>query len=186
MNHTNTPRRTALLLILLALVGLFAPVESAQADVGPKPSMDFAFVYETGQPLTIVEGQQMQCEEPDCADAEPLEELGPQGIRCTAEACSSMAYGYTTYNQLVIAFSDGITRTSDVFTSGTMRSNYRVTVREDDLQVERVGGGGAAWPFLWILLGGPVGTGGVILIGLLGLAGVAWLILGSRRNKDRD
>jgi hypothetical protein len=157
-------------LILLALVALFAPIESAQADVGPKPSMDFEFVYETGEPLTIIEGEQMQCEEPDCADAEPLEEIGPQGLRCTEEACSSSSYGYATYNQLVIGFSDGVTRTSDVFSSGTMRTEYRVSVHEDGLEVERVKAEGGL-PVVWVVVGRLLGTALVILLGVLLLIG---------------
>ena len=170
-------RRTALLLILLALVGLFAPVQFTQADVGPKPSMDFEFVYETEKPLGIVEGQQMQCEAPDCADAEPLEEVGPNSFWCTGGRCSSRSYGYTTYNQLVIEFSDGVTRTSDIFSGGTMKNEYRVTIREDDLKVERVTDGGPRLPFLWILLARLIGTPLAILLGIIVLAGVTWRIL---------
>lgn len=172
----STAQRMALLLILLALGGLFAPTATTEADVGPKPSMEFEFVYETGEPLTIVDGEQMQCKEPDCADAEPLEQLGPQGLRCTEEACSSSSYGYATYNQLVIQFSDGVTRTSDVFSSGTMRTEYRVSVHEDGLEVERVKGG-AGLPLVWIYVGRLLGTALVITLGsLLLIGGLLYLL----------
>jgi hypothetical protein len=39
--------------------------------------MDFEFVYEIEEPVSIVDGKHTQCEEPDCADAESLEEVGP-------------------------------------------------------------------------------------------------------------
>jgi len=185
MSHdASAARRIALLPILLALVGLIAPIDSAQADVGPKPSMDFDFVYETEEPLGIVGGQQMQCEEPDCADAEPLEEVGPNSFRCSGGRCSSRSYGYTTYNQLVIEFSDGVTRTSDIFSGGTMKNEYRVTVREDDLQVERVTGGGPRLPFLWVMLARLVGTWGAIVLGIIVLAGVTWRIVEAWGGED--
>jgi hypothetical protein len=175
MNHNRgTRQRIVVLLIVASLLGLLAPIGAAQADVGPKPSMSFEFVYQTEEPLTIVDGEQMQCEEPDCADAEPLEDLGPQRLRCTATSCSSTAYGYTTYNQLVVKFSDGVTRTSGVFSGGTMRNEYRVTVREDDLQVEHVRSGRAGWPILWAFLAGLIGTPLLILLGLALLVTGVW------------
>jgi hypothetical protein len=168
-----------LAIVLLLLLGLIVPSQVTWGDVGPRPSMDFEFVYETEEPLRIVEGQQMQCEEPDCADAEPLEEVGPQGLHCTDEACSSTSYGYATYNQLVIQFSDGITRTSGVFSSGTMRTDYRVTVHEDGLEVERVKGGRPRLPFVWTLIGRLLGTALAIPLGLLLLMGALLYVLGA-------
>jgi len=144
--------------------------------VGPKPSMDFAFVYETEEPLSIVAAQQMQCEKADCSDAEPLRELGPQGIQCTETSCSSMAHGYSTYNRLVIQFSDGVTRTSDAFSSGTMRTHYRVTVQEDGLKVEPVKAG-IGLPRVWVWVGRLVGPALAIPLGLLLLMGALLTIL---------
>ena len=158
------------LLISVTLLSLSIPLRVAQADVGPKPSMDFEFVYETDEPLSIVDGKQMQCEEPDCADAEPLEEVGPNRFWCTGDHCSSSSYGYTTYNQLVVQFSDGVTRTSGVFSGGTIKNEYRVTVHEDRLEVERVKAG-VGPPFVWVLVGRLLGTTLAILLGLLLLMG---------------
>jgi len=169
--------RVASLIILLTVTELTLAAWPARADIGPKPSMDFEFVYETPERLTIVDGEQMQCEQPDCVDAEPLEELGPQGLHCTDEACSSTSYGYATYNQLVIQFSDGVTRVSDVFSSGTMRTDYRVTVRQDSLEIERVKRGRGRLPFVWTLVGRLLGTAVVIPLGLLLLVGVLLFVL---------
>ncbi len=170
-------------LVVLIIVGLWAGSRPVRADVGPKPSMEFRFVYEIeGQPA-IVEGQQMQCEEPDCADAQPLEELGPQRFYCSGVTCSSMAYGYTTYNQLVIRFSDGVTRTSNVFSGGTMRATYRVTVRADDLVVERVGTNSGSEPLLWRVFGTLGGGAVAFLLGLMVLTLTIWWILKARRSE---
>jgi hypothetical protein len=184
MYGTNTVHRVALFLILLTLTGLIDPPGAAQADAGPKPSMEFEFVNETDEPLSIVDGEQMQCEQPDCVGAEPLEEVGPNTFWCTGHHCTSSAYGYTTYNQLVIQFSDGVTRTSNVFTSGMMQTSYRVTVVEEDLKVERITRERAQWPLLWVLLGQTGGSGGAVLLGLLLLLCIVWLILRAWRTEE--
>jgi hypothetical protein len=156
----------------------------AHADVGPKPSMEFRFVYEIEGEPAIVAGQQMQCEEADCADAQPLEELGPQRFYCSGITCSSMAYGYTTYNQLVIRFSDGVTRTSNVFSGGTMQSTYRVTVRADDLVVEHVGANRATEPLLWRVFGQLGGGAVAFLLGIALAALTVWLVLKAWRSEE--
>ncbi|MEA3397898.1 MAG: hypothetical protein U9R05_10590, partial [Chloroflexota bacterium] len=115
---------------------LLVLVPAARADIGPKPTLDFEFVYETGTPLTITGGELLQCDEATCAAGEPLQELGPQRFSCTENACTSMAYGYSDYAQLVIRFSDGVTRKSQVFAIKRFHAHCRVTVREDDLWVE--------------------------------------------------
>lgn len=178
-------RSTVILLLIVLSLTAILPRPHLQADVGPKPSMTFDLVFETAEPLEVVEGQQMQCEEADCSDARPLEELGPQSFRCNEGSCSSVAYGYTTYNRLVLTFSDGVTRTSNVFTSGTMNSRYRVTVREDDLRVRRVGGGRGGEPFLWVPLGSVPGTAAAVLFGVALLVITVWLaILAHRKGED--
>ena len=129
-----------LLLLPGLLVALLFLPAAASADIGAKPEMTFDFVYETEEPLTIVDGEQWQCDTPSCAEPRRLEDAGPQGFRCTATECTSVAYGYSDYNRLVIEFSDGVTRESNVFETRSFNNEYRVTVRQDDLQVERTGG----------------------------------------------
>jgi hypothetical protein len=120
---------TVLLLLILAL----SPASTVLADTGPKPSMGFTF---TGEPVTIVSGILYECEQSDCSDAAPLEELGPQGFYCDAESCSAVAYGFAHYHQIEIEFSDGTTRQSNVFETAGFDSEYTVTVRPADLLVE--------------------------------------------------
>ena len=170
--------------LCLVLCPLWQPPVVLHADVGPKPTMTFNVVFETERPLEIVGGQQMQCEAADCSDARPLEKLGPQAFHCDEDSCSSMAYGYATYNQLVLTFSDGVARTSNVFSSGMMNSTYRVTVREKDLHVERVREGRAAEPLLWALIGRSAGTAAAVLFGAALLTITVWLIVRAWRTKD--
>lgn len=126
-----------LLFFLLAAssVGFFWPL-AVRADLGPKPSMDFEFVYATETALTIVDGQQIVCEQSDCGDGVPLEQAGPQGFSCGENSCSSLAYSYGgNYSRLVITFSDGKTRTSNIFYNESFAPTFTVTVADDALTV---------------------------------------------------
>ncbi len=126
-----------LFFILISLLAL-VPAGAASADTGPKPSMDFQFRQEmTGEPpLTITSGILFECGNPDCSDASPLEEAGPQGFTCAAISCHAVAYGFAPYHQLEIEFSDGMTRQSNVFETAGFDSSYTVTIRPGDLLVE--------------------------------------------------
>lgn len=134
MNHLSL-RRLLLLIILLVVI---LPVGRARADLGPKPTVEFAFeqAFE-GEPVTIVSGILMQCDQPDCADAHPLpENMGPQHFTCEGLTCSGLAYGFTDYGQLKITFSDGKVRQSNVFAITNFNAHYDVTINKNDLVVK--------------------------------------------------
>lgn len=121
------------ILVLFLLVLFFLPSQIARADTGPKPTMEFSF---TGEPVTIVSGTLYECDQSDCSDAAPLGEFGPQRLTCEANRCSALAYGFSAYHKLEIEFSDGKTRSSNVFQTAGFDSVYTVTVRPVDLLVE--------------------------------------------------
>ena len=131
------PKVSRLFVFFLALLVLLSP-QVALADTGPKPSMDFQFRQEmTGEtPLTITSGILYECEQPDCSDGTPIEEVGPQGFRCAVNSCSAVAYGFAPYHRIAIKFSDGKTRQSHIFETAGFDSSYLVTIRPDDLLVE--------------------------------------------------
>jgi hypothetical protein len=107
------------------------------ADTGPKPTMEFQFKFDPNvEESTIVSGILFECDESDCSDAQPLEELGPQRLRCDAFSCNALAYGFSTYHRLENQFSDGTIRQSNIFETASFESIYTVTVRPDDLLVE--------------------------------------------------
>lgn len=170
MRYNSCPKRclvsNMVILMVVILASLVIPLR-IRADIGAKPSMEFQFVLETDAPLTIVEVTLLQCNDAACSDAQPLPEAGPQRITCTQDQCSSMAYGYTDYNRLVIRFSDGVTRQSNVFGKKHFDADYRVTVRENDMLVEETGG--RTNPMVLILLGSFVGVGiaGLLIIAML-------------------
>jgi hypothetical protein len=63
-----------------------------------------------------------------------------------------------------------VTRTSGVFSGGTMKNKYRVIVREDGLEVERVKRG-VGLPRVRVWVGRLVGPACAIPLGLLILVG---------------
>ncbi len=128
-------------LVVVAGVVLLLPVASARADIGPKPSMEFSFEYGI-EPVPIVGGQLIECEDAACETSKPLESVGPQGFTCTENGCSSLSYGYAPYHKLVIEFEDR-TRESNVFTKRASEASFSVIVSETDLEVEEVRGAGS-------------------------------------------
>lgn len=133
MRRISLLYRLGLVLLLLLLAQPPAPV---QADIGPKPGMDFEFEFQ-GEKQAILGGELLECEKEDCSDGEPLRQVGPQHFTCTETECNSTAYGYKPYHKLVIQFSDR-TRQSNVFTKRGSSASFKVTVRPDDLWVEEV------------------------------------------------
>lgn len=131
----------------LIVAGLLAiiPTYSTFADTGPKPSMNFTFIFETTPAPEVSSGTLLECSDAACATSEPLKQLGPQHFDCSTSLCSSIAYGYSEYQRLVIEFSDGITRTSNVFTKTKFAADYKVSVYADRLEVVEQAGG-ASWP----------------------------------------
>ena len=126
------------LLILPLFLQVFIPIHVTFADTGPKPTMEFTFNQELpGEPLTIISGILYECNQSNCSDAAPLEEVGPQGLYCEPQNCRAIGYGFATYHRLEIEFSDEVTRQSNIFETAGFDSKYTVTVRPDDLLVER-------------------------------------------------
>jgi hypothetical protein len=115
---------------------LLLPVTTARADIGQKPTMDFSFEYQI-DPVDIVEGQLIECEDANCENGRPLEQIGPQHFTCMATSCSSMAYSYADYHKLIVTFADR-TRESNVFSSEAYEAAFKVIVLESSLQVEEV------------------------------------------------
>jgi hypothetical protein len=138
--------------LLLFSLQVLLPTQVALADTGPKPTMDFTFRQElTGRPVTITSGILYECEQSNCSDAAPLQELGPQRLTCEANSCSAPAYGFAPYHKLEIEFSDGKSRQSNTFETAGFDSRYTVTVRQEDLLVEAQFSPGVL-PSLWIII----------------------------------
>ena len=164
-------------LILLVFWISCLPFQTASADVGPKPSMDFTFTQKfPGAPVSIVSGTLFECQQSDCSDAKALPQLGPQRFSCEAASCHALAYGFSDYHRLEIQFSDGKTRQSNVFKTSEFNATYKVTIRQDDLLVEPNISLGTTSPYIFILL---------CCCCLLGVAAVVVIVIVivRRRNK---
>jgi hypothetical protein len=195
MLRKRTPTISATLALLLILTLTFTALginaKPVKADMGPKPSMEFTFESGDGVPeLSIVEGVMWECSDTTCAEAEILEELGPQGFSCGELACESMAYGYAAYHYLEITFSDGVTRQSNIFSKNHFDASYTVTITPDALVVEE--GRGRANPMvrtIVVALGGSLLFGGgaitmlVLLVLLIVKAGKEPLTFANHRGK---
>ena len=125
------------LAILLTLLIILMPQITVFADTGPKAEMTFTFQQKEGEPTNpkIETGTLYECNMSDCSDAAPLEEMGPQRFECAAYSCYSMAYGYADYFQLEIAFEDGVTRKSNIFTKNAFDAGYMVAINASSLSV---------------------------------------------------
>lgn len=164
-------RYIASLLLLLTLL----PTATDFADTGPKPSMEFTF---TGEDVTIVSGILYECDQADCSDAEPLEDIGPQGLYCETTSCRATAYGFAPYHILEIEFVDGTTRASNIFETAGFDSKYKVTVNPDDLLVEsQLNLEFITGTPLWVVL-----CCCAVMAGLLAVGGVVFFLRRRRTN----
>lgn len=175
-------RSLALLLAAMAMaIVVLAVPHPAYADVGPKPSMEFEFIQAAGAPVVIVEAVLLQCQDPDCLQSYPLEEIGPQRFLCNAGSCSSMAYGYAEYQRLQVKFSDGKTRQSNIFRKKYFEARYQVTVRPLDLLVEEQRG---SLNPLGVVLVSAIVVG--CLLGLIMIAMVAVIVFWAFKARQEE
>jgi hypothetical protein len=153
---------------LLLSVGFFSILPIRLTDTGPKPTMEFAFAQEAlATPVSIVSGILYECQQSDCSDARPLEELGPQRFTCSTDSCSALAYGFAPYHRIEIEFSDGKTRQSNIFETAGFDSRYQVTVNPEDLLVDALPSTPAPrWTMAVLLLCACALCGGVLLVAL--------------------
>jgi len=121
----------------LVAVGAMATSSAgvARADMGPKPSMTFAFTFaRAGQ--TIQSGVLLTCEDAGCVKPEPLPREGPQGFDCQPQSCFARAYGFRPYAMLALTMSDGRTLKSNVFNTQTLLGKFKVAVVAASLDVQ--------------------------------------------------
>jgi hypothetical protein len=132
----SLPIRRRLVGALLAAGGLvMTAVPAAHADMGPKPTMTFAFTFaKAGQ--SIRSGVLLTCEDAGCAKPEPLPREGPQGFDCQPQSCFARAYGFRTYAMLDLTMSDGRTLKSNVFNTQTLLGKFKVAVGAVGLDVQ--------------------------------------------------
>lgn len=134
-------RKIHWIVLPLFLFVLWFPQQAALADMGPKPQMDFEIVDKAGLGVTIQQAELLECDNEACLNSSTLEDFGPQGLYCQEMECSAWAYGFKDFHRLVVTFSDGVVRESNVFGKQYFNARYRVTIQPDSLLVEEVRGG---------------------------------------------
>lgn len=123
------------ILLFACLLTAFSPL---WGGIFPKPEMNFDFVYQTEQAPSIVPdtSEQIQCDDSQCMQSSPLGKYGLQKLYCSQDGCFSISYRYLPYQKLIIDFTDGVKRESNVFPAPKkLRDAFTVTVRENDLLV---------------------------------------------------
>ncbi len=136
--------RPAFILIITILAAaaflLLFPNSRASADIGPKPSMNFTFVFQ-GEAIPILEPKLLLCADQACSSYEVYK----GSFDCSDTGCFTFSptplklYSFAEYHKLVITFQDK-TRESNVFTKRNFGAAYRVAVGNDNLDVrERFG-----------------------------------------------
>jgi len=124
---------------LLLFIFLFISITPLWAGISPKPEMDFVLHYQTESKPAIRPdtSEQIQCEDNQCIQSQPLGEYGIQKLYCRPDGCFSIAYEYKPFQKLVLDFSDGVVRQSNVFrTPAKLRNSFTVHVRGTDLWIE--------------------------------------------------
>lgn len=124
---------------LFLFLALFVPFFPLQADVLPKPHVEFSFIYNT-EDKPLIDGlhsEQIQCEDNLCVQSDPLGSYGIQKMTCGGGKCEATAYRFEPYQKLIISFTDGTKRESDVFElPSSLYTRYNVYVEPDKLIVE--------------------------------------------------
>ncbi len=126
------------ILLILTTFMAFLP---AWADVNPLPEIQFHFIYNTDKhPLINPQGSELlQCKDRLCKESTPLGVYGAQKLTCGPGMCEAVAYDFEPFEQLLVAFEDGSTRLSNVFSvKDTLITPMNVWVEEDGLRVEPV------------------------------------------------
>ena len=148
-------KRFYLLIGIVLMVG-FLPQGNVSADMGPKPTMNFKFEQDLpGPELTIVSWTMMNCQSSECSELEGIIQMGDE-FRCSENECKAgIHYGIShDYFQMKITFSDGITRTSNVFTRRYYSAYYKVIITSDSLFVKELRGSNANGNLVGLLLVG--------------------------------
>lgn len=121
-------RRHIVLAILL--LALFLPF--ASADICPKGIVQFNLIYETSEPVTIIDSRLIRYEDEQCLHE--IEFYSFERFECAQKECRSSAFPQQ-YNRLIINFSDR-QRQSDVFGITSYGTEFDVHITDSELIVE--------------------------------------------------
>ncbi len=120
-------RRIALTILLFSLL-----LPLASADMGPKGITQFNLIYETSDPVTIIDSRLIKYEDEQCLNETELRRFERFG--CAQKECRAKMFS-GSYNRISINFSDR-ERQSNVFNISKHRTVFDVHVTDSELIVE--------------------------------------------------
>ncbi|HUD03529.1 MAG TPA: hypothetical protein VMR51_01960 [Patescibacteria group bacterium] len=122
---------------LIVVTGIILVFSSfAHADIGPKPEMSFNLQYIGTINQSKVSLQQYECDDSQCNKSHPLTIIGPQHFDCeNANICTSLAYGYSDYHQLLLKM-NGKKYFSNTFKTKGFNSTYIVYISGNGISVD--------------------------------------------------
>ena len=118
--------------IVLAILILALLLPLASADICPKGTVQFNLIYETSEPVTLIDSRLIRYEDEQCLHE--IEFYSFERFEYAQNECRSSAFPQQ-YNQLIINFSDR-QRQSDVFSITSYGTEFDVHVTDSELIVE--------------------------------------------------
>lgn len=126
-----------------------------------------------GDRLTVQSIALISCDDLNCLDTMKITRIEDErSLTCSEHSCRSqinpLEYGSNQVFQLEVAFSDGATRKSNVFTKEYFYAKYQVAIQADALLVEELQGRNSTFSclvtiFMLSPLALPLGCGLVVL-----------------------
>jgi len=118
--------------IVLAILLLALLLPLASADICPKGTVQFNLIYETFEPVTLIDSKLIRYENEQCLHE--IEFYSFERFEYAQKECRSNAFP-RQYNRLIINFSDR-QRQSDVFSITSYGTEFDVHVTDSELIVE--------------------------------------------------
>lgn len=108
----------------------------ARADMGPKPSFSMTLVQPAHGPKLTIKTAKLLFWGTKTGKFEELPEYGPQGLQVGHITLSCLAYGFPKSLKIVATFSDGKTRSSNIFNTYAMDSHFSLEVKGNSLLIK--------------------------------------------------
>jgi hypothetical protein len=118
--------------IVLAILLLALLLPLASADICPRGTVQFNLIYETFEPVTLIDSRLIRYEDEQCLHE--IEFHGFERFEYAQKECRSSAFP-KQYNRLIINFSDR-QRQSDVFSITSYGTEFDVHITDSELIVE--------------------------------------------------
>ena len=118
--------------IVLAILFLSLLLPIASADSGPKGAVQFNLIYETSEPVTLIDYRITGYEDEQCISETDLRNF--KQFECAQKECRARLFP-GRYNRLILNFSDR-ERQSEVFNISNYGAEFDVRVTDSELIVE--------------------------------------------------